>query len=103
MYRIKTPFLDITATKGCAWLVEPALTVRMNGYMDGLGHVTKGTKGHTLEIDVETYGWDKDTGEMNTVTWTFHGDSTLAVMAMLKSMVARARDAELQEQLFQPA
>ena len=103
MYRIKTPYLEVTATKGCAWLQGPALTVRMDGYMDGLGTITKDNGITTLEIDVETFGWDKDTGEMNTVTWTFTGFSTLSVMSMLQQMVRRVREADLEQDLFQPA
>ena len=102
-HRIKTLHHEVITTDGCDWLVGPAETVTLTGHVEGTGVMfpNEGRRAVRLDMEIETYGWDRDTGESNTVVWTFEADHRLDALSMLVSMAERvlAADATLELEL----
>lgn len=97
MRSIKTPHHEAVATDGCDWLVGPAETVTLTGHVEGIGVMFPNEGRHPVRLDMEinTGGWDRDTGEPNTVVWTFVADHRLDAIGMLIGMAERVRAADM--------
>lgn len=102
-HRIKTLHHEVVSTDGCDWIVGPAETVTLTGHVEGTGVMTPQDARHPvrLEMEIETFGWDPDTGEQNTVTWVFEADHRIEALSMLVSMAERvlAADAAMEMEL----
>jgi hypothetical protein len=97
MHRIKTLHHEAVTTDGCDWIVGPAETVVLTGHVAGTGVMTPHDGRHPvrLEMEIETFGWDRDTGEPNTVTWVFEAEHRIEAISMLISMAERVRAADV--------
>ena len=93
MYEVRNSHLQITANEGCSWLVQPAMTVTLTGYLDGLGYLMEMPELNSviLEMEIESAGYDRDTGESTVVTWTFSDSTILKTLSLLAEAVMAVR------------
>lgn len=95
---IKTPNHEAIASEGCDWIVGPAETVTLNGPISGWGVMVEQDAVHPflLEMEIDTGIWDRETGEIKTVTWVFEADEALGALVMLVEMAERIHAAQVE-------